>query len=274
MLLVYTIVEPAAVDGWGATSTLAFGGASLVLLAAFIVRQDRARNPLMPLRVFRSRNVTGTNLVQVVVIAGMFGMFFMGTLYLEQVLGFDPLEIGLAFLPSTIVMGVFSAGVSARLTARYGAYATLVPALVLVAAGLALFARAPVEGSYWVDVLPAVLVLGVGAGLAFPSLMTLAMTGVDPADAGLASGLVNTTAQVGGALGLAVLATLSSSRSEALLAGGESVPAALTGGYQLAFVVGAGLVVAGIAIALVLLRPQRAPGAQRADNLKPALSEG
>jgi EmrB/QacA subfamily drug resistance transporter len=263
MLGVYTIVK-ASEYGWGSLHTLGLGGASLTLLAAFVARQARAANPLMPLRVFRSRSVTGANLVQVVVVAGMFGMFFLGTLYLERVLGFDPLEIGLAFLPSTIVMGVFSAVISARLTARLGAHATLVPALLLILGGLALFARVPVDGAYLVDVMPAVILVGMGAGLAFPSLMMLGMAGVDPADAGLASGLINTTAQVGGALGLAVLATLASGRSEDLLAAGDAAPAALTGGYHLAFIVGAGLVVAGIGIALALLRPQRGAAAARA----------
>jgi EmrB/QacA subfamily drug resistance transporter len=258
MLGVYTIVK-ATEYGWGSTHTLGLGAVALALLAAFVVRQARAANPLMPLRIFRSRNVTGANLVQVVVVAGMFGMFFLGTLYLERVLGFDPLEIGLAFLPSTVVMGIFSAGISARLNARFGARATLIPALVLILGGLVLFARVPVDGSYVVDVLPAVILVGVGAGLAFPSLMTLAMTGVEPQDAGLASGLVNTTAQVGGALGLAVLATLSTGRTADLAASGESAAAATTGGYHLAFIVGAGLVVAGIGIALAVLRPERAP---------------
>ncbi len=207
MLGVYTIVK-ASDYGWGSLHSLGLGAASLALLAAFVARQARAANPLMPLRVFRSRNVSGANLVQVVVVAGMFGMFFLGTLYLERVLGFDPLEIGLAFLPATIVMGIFSAGLSARLNTRFGARVTLIPALVALLDRLVLFALAPVDGSYALHVLPAVILIGVGAGLAFPSLMTLAMAGVPQEDAGLASGLVNTTAQVGGALGLAVLATL------------------------------------------------------------------
>ena len=260
MLGVYTIVK-ASEFGWGATRTLGLGAVSLALLAAFIVRQARAANPLMPLHIFRSRNVSGANLVQVVVVAGMFGMFFMGTLYLERVLGFDPLQIGFAFLPATIVMGIFSAGLSARLNERYGARVTLVPALVFVLMGLVLFARAPVDGTYLADVLAPVILVGIGAGLAFPSLMTLAMSGATPVDAGLASGLVNTTAQVGGALGLAVLATLATSRTSDLLASGESSASALTGGYRLAFLVGAGLVVAGIGIALTVLRSERAPQA-------------
>ena len=277
MLGVYTIVK-ASDYGWGSLHSLGLGAASLALLAVFVARQAHAANPLMPLRVFRSRNVSGANLVQVVVVAGMFGMFFLGTLYLERVLGFDPLEIGFAFLPATIVMGIFSAGLSARLNTRFGARVTLIPALVALLIGLGLFALAPVDGSYSLHVLPAVILIGVGAGLAFPSLMTLAMAGVPQEDAGLASGLVNTTAQVGGALGLAVLATLASTRTDDLLASGESTASALTSGYHLAFVVGAGLVAVGIGIALTLLRPERtlaeATGAERASNgAHPAYAE-
>jgi predicted MFS family arabinose efflux permease len=276
MLGVYTIVK-ASEHGWGSPHTVGLGAASLALLAAFVVRQARAANPLMPLHVFRSRNVSGANLVQVVVVAGMFGMFFMGTLYMERVLGYDPLDIGLAFLPATVLMGIFSAVLSAPLNARFGARGTLVPALVLVLGSLVLFALAPVDGSYVTDVLPATILIGIGAGLAFPSLMTLAMSGATQEDAGLASGLINTTAQVGGALGLAVLATLASSRSDGLLATGESAPSALTSGYHLAFVVGAGLVVAGIGIALAMLRPEGVAAAETAGrrraSAKPAYAD-
>src|SRR5688572_8059366 len=265
MLAVYTIVK-ASEYGWGSLRTVGLGAVSLVLLAGFVARQARGANPLMPLRIFRSRNVTGANLVQVVVVAGMFGMFFMGTLYMERVLGYTPLEIGLAFLPATLLMGVFSAILSAPLNARFGARGTLVPALALVLGALVLFALAPVDGSYVTDVLPAAILIGVGAGLAFPSLMTLAMSGATQEDAGLASGLINTTAQVGGALGLAVLATLASSRSEDLLAAGESSPAALTSGYHLAFAVGAALVLAGIAVALTVLKSERVAAQRRAPN--------
>jgi EmrB/QacA subfamily drug resistance transporter len=257
MLGVYTIVK-AEHYGWGALHTVGLGAASLALLAVFVVRQARIANPLMPLRVFRSRLVTGANLAQMIVVPGMFGMFFLGTLYLERVLGFGPLEIGLAFLPSTVGMGIFSAGISARLNERFGAHRTVVPGLLAILVGLLLFARVPVDGAYWVDVLPSLLLFGIGAGIAFPSLMTLAMADVAPEDAGLASGLVNTTAQVGGALGLAVLATLSTGRTEDLLAAGQATPQALTGGYELALLVGAGLVVTGIVLALALLRPARA----------------
>jgi MFS family permease len=187
----------------------------------------------------------------------MFGLFFLGALYLQRILGYDALQIGVAFLPSTITMGVLSLRYSSRLVVRFGARNTLVPGLLLILAGLVLFAQAPVDASYLTDVMPAVLLIGIGAGTAFPALMTLAMSAATPSDAGLASGLVNTTAQVGGALGLAVLATLSASRSEDLAAHGQSSAAALTSGYHLAFWIGAALVLAGIVAALAILRPDR-----------------
>jgi EmrB/QacA subfamily drug resistance transporter len=259
MLAVYTIVKPAAELGWGAGRTLALGALALVLLAAFIAREATAAQPLMPLRIFRSRHVAGANLVQALSVAGMFGMFFLGALYLQRIEGYDALQIGLAFLPVTLVMGTLSLRYSEKLIMRFGAQSMLVPGLALIAAGLVLFAQAPVDGDYVTDVLPVMVLLGAGAGICFPSLMTLAMSGVEPSEAGLASGLVNTTVQVGGALGLAVLATLSASRTEGLAAKGESAAAALTGGYHLAFYIGAGLVVAAIAVALVFFRPQRRP---------------
>jgi MFS family permease len=186
-------------------------------------------------------------------------MFFMGALYLQRILGYDALQTGLAFLPVTIAMGTLSVRYSERLITRFGAQTTLVPGLVLIVAGLVLFTQAPVEGDYVTDVLPTMLLLGTGAGISFPALMTLAMSGATPSDAGLASGLVNTTTQVGGALGLAVLATLSTSRSDALIGGGEAQDSALMSGYHLAFWIGAGLVVAAIGVALTLLRPEREP---------------
>jgi MFS family permease len=209
MLGVYTIVEPAAEQGWGASETLLLGAGSLALLVAFIAREATAANPLIPLRIFRSRNVSGANIVQALTVAGMFGMFFLGVLYIQEVLGYDALETGLAFLPTTIVMGTISVRYSERLIMRFGAKTTLIPGLVLIAAGLALFTLVPVDGQYLVHVLPAGLLIGAGVGSCFASLMTLAMSGATQADAGLASGLVNTTAQVGAAIGLAVLATLS-----------------------------------------------------------------
>jgi EmrB/QacA subfamily drug resistance transporter len=255
MLLVYTLVKPAADDGWGAGTTLAFGAVSLALLAGFVAREATARTPLVPLGIFRSRNIAGSNLVQILSVAGMFGMFFMGTLYLERVLGYDPLQIGFAFLPATITMGALSIGYTDRLIMRFGARTVLVPGLVLVCAGLAWFTQISADGTYWVDVFPAMAVFGLGGGTAFPALMTLAMSGVKPEEAGLASGLVNTTAQVGGAVGLAVLATLSATRSDTLTEQGKPLAEALTGGYQLAFVVGLGLALAALVVAVTVIRP-------------------
>src|SRR5437764_287897 len=197
MLGVYTIVKPAADYGWGSGRTLAFGAAALALLVAFVVREATARNPLVPLRIFRSRNVTGANLMQALLVAGMFGMFFMGALYLQRVLGYDALHIGLAFLPATIVMGVLSLRYSERLIMRFGARRTVFPGMGLIALGLALFTRAPVDGSYLSDVLPVMILLGFGIGASFPALMNLAMSGATQEDAGLASGPVHPAAQGG-----------------------------------------------------------------------------
>jgi len=253
MLGVYTIVKPAADYGWGAGRTLALGAASLVLLLGFLVREATARNPLVPLRIFRSRNVASANLIQVLSVAGMFGVFFLGALYLRRVLGYDALQIGLAFLPVTLAMGTLSIRYSERLVTRFGARNMLVPGLVLIMLALLLFTQAPVHGSYLVHVMPSMLLLGIGAGICFPALMNVAMSGASPHDAGLASGLVNTTAQVGGALGLAVLATLSTSRSGHLISEGHSTAAALTSGYHLAFWIAAALTATAIAIVPAVL---------------------
>ncbi|MGH3147949.1 MAG: DHA2 family efflux MFS transporter permease subunit [Rubrobacter sp.] len=256
MLGVYTIVNPAAEYGWGAGRTLALGAVSLGLLAAFVVREATAPSPLVPLRIFRSRNVTGANAIQVLSVAGMFGMFFLGALYLQRVLAYDALQTGLAFMPVTILMGTLSVRYTDRLVMRFGARKMVLCGLVLFMAGLALFMRAPVGGDYVLHVLPVMVLLGTGAGLCFPALMTLAMSGATPSDAGLASGLINTTAQVGGALGLAVLATLSASRSSELIGGGESAAAALTSGYHLAFGIGAALVGVAIVVTVTVLEPE------------------
>ena len=253
MLGVYTIVKPAAELGWGATETLLLGLGALSLLGLFLVREARARTPLIPLGVFRSATVSGANAIQALVVAGMFGMFFMGALYLQRVLGYDPLEVGLAFLPATVVMGTLSLRYTERLISRFTARGVLLPGLVLIAAGLTLFARSPADGTYLVDVLPPMVVMGFGIGVSMPALMSLAMSAATPEDAGLASGLVNTSVQVGGALGLAVLATVSATRSEALGQAGEPVAEALTGGYHLAFLIGAALVAAAVLIGVLVL---------------------
>jgi EmrB/QacA subfamily drug resistance transporter len=253
MLGVYTILGVAE-QGWGSTRTLALGAVSVALLAVFLVRQARIPNPLLPLRLFRSPNVAGANLVQALLVVGMFGIFFLGALYLQRVLRYDALQVGLAYLPMTLVMGTMSFRFTGQLNMRFGPEATLIPAMGFFVVGLLLFARTPVDATYALDILPAMVVLGLGAGLAFPSLMTLAMSGVPASDSGLASGLVNTSVQVGGAIGLAVLATLATERTENELADGGSTAAALTSGYHLAYLVGAGLVVVAIGVAVGTLR--------------------
>ena len=270
MLGVYTIVEVTD-HGWGSAHTLGFGGLSLALLAAFVARQATAANPLLPLRIFRSRNVTGANVTQFLMVMGMFGMFFSGVLLMQTVLGYDALETGLAFLPVSLGIGVLSLGFSARLNLRFGERAVLLPGLALLVVGLGWLTRVPVDASYAIDLFPSMVLLGIGAGLTFPALSTLAMSGATPSDAGLASGLLNTTVQVGGAVGLAVLATLSSEETAGRLADGSSAPHALTAGYQLAFTVAAVLLVVAVVVAATVLRP---PVRQEAVAGEPAYEAG
>ncbi len=256
MLAVYTIVKTSDY-GWGSAHTLILGTVAIALLAAFIVREARARTPLIPLGIFRSRAVSGANLVQMLMIAGIFGMFFLGAVYMQRVLRYDPIQVGLAYLPVALSIGTFSLFVAPRLNMKIGPRATLLPGLVLMAIGLILFATAPVHAAYLGRLLPVMLLIGVGAGLGFPSLMTVAMSGASPSEAGLASGLVNTSMQVGGALGLAVLATLSSTRVKDVLAGGGASSTALASGLHLALAVGSGLVISAIAIGGVVLTSAR-----------------
>ncbi len=257
MLGVYTIVKPAAEYGWTAGPTLRYGAAAVALLAGFVWREATASNPLMPLRILRSRTVAGANAIQALTVAGMFGTFFLGALYLQRVLGYDALRTGAAFLPTTIVMGTLSLRYSQPLIMKFGARTCLLPGLALIAVGLAVFSRMPVDGSYLIDVLPSMILIGTGVGVCFPALVTLAMSGATDSDAGLTSGLVNTTVQVGGALGLAVLATLSAGRTAHALASGGSAAQALTSGYRLALLVGAGLVLVAITVAVTVVRTPR-----------------
>jgi EmrB/QacA subfamily drug resistance transporter len=273
MLGVYTLLQSGE-QGWASTQTLVLGGLSLALLAVFVARQARIPTPLMPLRLFRSRNVTGANAVMALLVVGFFGMFFLGALYLQGINGYSPLEVGLAFLPSCLVMGTLSLGYAEKLIMGIGARTALIAGLVFGTAGLLLFARAPVEANYVIDVAPVMLLLGTGAGLAFPALMTLAMSGATPSDSGLASGFVNTTVQVAGAIGLAVLATLATERTDALRADGVSTDAALNSGYHLAFLVGAAMTATAIAVAVAVLRSEPAPAAAAADTeAEPAYAE-
>ncbi len=262
MVSVYTIVEPAADYGWTAPRTLWLAVAAIALLVTFVVREATAATPLVPLRIFRSPGLTGANLAQLLSAAGMFGMFFVGVLYVQHVLGYDALRIGLAFLPVTVMMGGLSLRYSERLITQFGARTVVVAGLVLVTCGLLFFARVPVQGDYVIDVLPSMVLLGVGAGMAFPALAALAMAEATPEDAGLASGVFNTTAQVGSALGLAVLATLSSGRYLALRQDGVSDVVAQTGGYRLAFLVASGLVVAALAVTVAVIRPAQVKDAE------------
>jgi EmrB/QacA subfamily drug resistance transporter len=257
MLGVYALLE-APRYGWASTRTLALLALTVILLVGFVAREATAQTPLVPLHIFRKRSIVGANAVQMLGVAGLFGMFFLAVLYLQRVLGYNALETGVAFLPVSGLIGALSLGASAKLSMRYGPVAVLIPGLVLMMLALLWFTQVPVDGNYLTDVLPTMVVLGVGAGLFFPSLTTLAMADVEPHESGLASGLINTSLQVGGSIGLAVLAGLATTRSHALLGDGHSTPAALTGGYHLAFLVGAGLVLIGLAVA-VWLRPAPTP---------------
>jgi EmrB/QacA subfamily drug resistance transporter len=251
MLGVYTIVKPAAELGWTAPRTLTLAVVTLALLAGFIAREATAANPLVPLRIFRSRTLTGANLIQALSSSGMFGIFFLGSLYLQRVLGYDALEIGLAFLPTTVVMGLLSVKYSEKLVMRFGPRRPLIVGLSLIVVGLALFTQAPVNGNYFVHVLPVLVLLGLGGGVCFPALMGLSMADVKPEDAGLASGLIGTMGEVGAALGLAILATLSATHTD-----GTSLEA-LTTGYHFSFAVAAAIVAASVVVAITVMRPAK-----------------
>ena len=265
MLGVYTIVE-AADHGWGSARTLGLGAVALALLAAFVVARGDGRPPAAcRCAIFRSRNVAGANVVQMLMVAGMFGMFFLGALYLQRVLGYDALEVGLAFLPVALAIGALSLGVSARLITRFGAARRCCPALVLIAAGLALFARAPVDGRLRRPTCcPSMLLLGIGAGLAFPALMTLAMSGAAPERLRPGLRAWSTRPSRWAARSASPCSPRSSTTRTETLPPTARRRAALTGGYHLAFGVGAALVLAALVLAVVILRPQRAEATEAA----------
>jgi len=256
MLAVYAIVNGNE-TGWTSGQTLGLLGAAAVLMALFIGIEARVRAPLMPLGLFRLRNVSTANVVGVLWAGSMFAWFFLSALYLQLVLGYSPLQVGLAFLPGNLIMGTLSVGLSAKLVMRFGIRLALAAGLLFAAVGLALFARAPVDGSFVVDVLPSMILLGMGAGIAFNPVLLAAMSDVRQEEAGLASGVVNTAFMMGGALGLAVLASLAASRTDSLLAAGDGQLVALAGGYHLAFAVGAVFAVAAAAIGVALLRESK-----------------
>ena len=238
MLAVYAIVGGNEA-GFTSARTLSLLGAAVVLLALFIGIEARVKQPLMPLALFRLRNVATANVVGVLWAAAMFAWFFISALYMQLVLHYTPMQVGLAFLPANLIMAVCSLGVSAKLVMRFGIRGPFVAGLLLAAIGLALFARAPIGGGFMLDVLPGMLLLGLGAGIAFNPVLLAAMSDVAPSDSGLASGVVNTSFMMGGALGLAVLASLAAARTDALAASGAAAEAALNAGYQIAFLVGA-----------------------------------
>ncbi|KAF1067414.1 DHA2 family efflux MFS transporter permease subunit [Variovorax sp.] len=252
MLAVYGVVNGNEA-GWRSAQTLGLLGTAVALLAIFIAIEARVKHPLMPLGLFRLRSVSVSNVVGVLWAAAMFAWFFISALYMQLVLEYTPMQIGLAFLPANVIMAVFSLGLSAKIVMRFGIRRPLAAGLWLAAIGLALFARAPVDGRFAIDVLPGMLLLGLGAGMAFNPLLLAAMSEVSPSESGLASGVVNTAFMMGGALGLAVLASIAAAQTGSMLAAGASTPLALTGGYQMAFLVGAVFAaVAGLLGALLL----------------------
>jgi EmrB/QacA subfamily drug resistance transporter len=252
MLAVYAIVNGNE-TGWTAGETLGLLGGAVVLLVAFLVREARIAAPLVPFGLFRNRNVSVANGTGILMAAGLFAYFFLSALYLQYVLGYTPLEVGFAYLPSMVLWGAISL-YSDKLVMRFGIKPPLVVGLGLMTLSLLLFARAPVDGNFAIDVLPATLAVGLGAGIGFNPILLAAMGGVAPQEAGLASGVVNTSFMMGGALGLAVLASLAAARTDNLLASGEDSLVALNSGYHVAFLVGAVFAAAAAVVAGVLLR--------------------
>jgi EmrB/QacA subfamily drug resistance transporter len=273
MIAVYAIVNGNEV-GWITLQTLGLLGVAAALFAIFLAIEATNSSPLMPLGLFRLRNLSFSSIVGILWAASMFAWFFLSALYLQIVLGYSPLEVGLAFLPGNLIMGVLSVAVSARLVMRFGVRLPLAAGLGFAAVGLLLFARAPVDGNFVVDVLPSMIFLGIGAGIAFNPVLFAAMSDVQPTEAGLASGIVNTAFMMGGALGLAVLASLAASRTETLRAAGDAPLVALTGGYHAAFLVGALFAAAAAAIGAAFLRTRAMPehGAEEAAGV-PATAE-
>jgi EmrB/QacA subfamily drug resistance transporter len=273
MIAVYAIVNGNEV-GWATGRTLGLLAAAAGLFLAFIALEARIAAPLVPLGIFRSRDLSTANVVGILMAGGMFAQFFFSALYLQQILGYSPLEVGLAYAPSTVLWGAASLFLSDRLVMRYGIKTPLVGGLVVMGGGVLLFARTPVDGSFVVDVLPASLLIGLGAGVAFNPLLLAAMSGVAPSESGLASGIVNTSFMMGGALGLAALASIATARTDSLSDAGEATLVALNSGYHAAFLVGGVFVAASALLAALLLRPRPAEhGAGEKGGGEPALAD-
>jgi MFS family permease len=276
MLAVYAIVNGNQV-GWLSGRTVGLLAGSAALLVAFLVVESRVRSPLMPLGLFRRRNLATANAVGVLWAAAMFAWFFLSALYLQLVLGYSPLQVGLAFIPANLIMAALSLGLSAKLVMRFGIKPPLVGGLTLAAVGLALLARAPVHGHYLSNLLPSMILLGFGAGAAFNPLLLAAMGDVGPSEAGLASGIVNTSFMMGGALGLAVLASVAASRTNHLVAAGASHVTALVGGYHIAFIIGAAFAGLAAVVSAQMLRAGALDSAEEtvggAPSRKPAFAD-
>jgi MFS family permease len=255
---VYAVVK-SSTYGWGSARTLGVLGAAFALIIGFVAVESRLPKPIMPLRIFAVRGLLSSSLVRGFLLTGMYGCFFLGTLYFEHVRGYNALRTGFAFLPLTLVVAFWSTGLSARLVGRFGARRTLLPSMLCSIAGLLLLAQAGVHTPYFPDAFLAFVLMGTGMGCGSVPLLTIALAEVPSADAGLASGIVNVSMQIAGALGVAVLGTVSSDHTKALSALGRPLPLALTGGYHLAFDVAAGCVAAGVIVAVVLLRSPRRP---------------
>lgn len=266
MLAVYTIVNGNIV-GWTSLRTLGMLAASVLLIVIFIFTESKVRSPLMPLSLIKMRNIATANIVGVLWAAGMFAWFFLSALYLQLVLGYKPMQIGLSFLPANLIMAVFSLGLSAKLVIKFGIKKPLSVGLFLAAAGLALLARAPVNGNFVTDVLPSMVLLGFGAGMAFNPMLLAAMSDAPQNESGLASGLVNTAFMMGGALGLAVLASIAASRASGLIASGANNLFALTSGYHAAFLVGGISAALGATLAAVFLRTKNSPVSQTQEKI-------
>ena len=271
MLAVYSILNGNEA-GWMSMQTIGQLAAAVVLLAVFLGIEARVRDPLMPLSLFKLRNVATSNVVGMLWAAAMFAWFFISALYMQLVLHYSPMQVGLAFLPANLIMAAFSLGLSARIVMRFGIKLPLATGLLFAAAGLALFAFAPVQGNFVMHVLPGMLLLGIGAGMALNPVLLAAMSDVTQGESGLASGIVNTSFMMGGALGLAVLASVAAARTENLLGAGAASSAALTGGYHLAFLIGAIFAASAALLGAVLLRTQL-PAGKQTEQQSPAITD-
>jgi MFS family permease len=258
MSAVYAIVN-ASTHSWGSSSVLAFGVLAVALMLAFLALEARIENPILPLRILRVPGLISSSVVRGFLVTGMYSTFFLGTLYLEHVLHYGPLQTGLAFLPWTLTVAALSLGITARLVGRFGAMRVLLAGMLIVIAGLGVLTTVGPHTSFFPTIFAGYFAIGLGIGSAFMPLLTIAMANVPAADAGLGSGIINVSQQISGALGLAILGTLATDHTRALEAAHHSLVASLISGYRLAFAIGAASVAAGTFAALALLRAPRAP---------------